>query len=93
MKIKRKELSDRQQQWLSHLRRAQARKLSLAQYCRAQGLSVQTLYNVRHELAQKGLRPASSTGRAGTDGGVLISLAPFAWLLASLIRGTADLPL
>jgi hypothetical protein len=30
--------------------------MSLAQYCRAKGLNVQSLYNLRHQLAQK--RPA-----------------------------------
>jgi hypothetical protein len=60
MKTNRRKLTGRQRQWLSHLRRAQARKQPLTQYCRAHGLSVQSLYNVRHELAEKGQRPAAT---------------------------------
>jgi len=56
MKTNARKLTGRQRQWLSHIRRAQARKMPLAQYCRAKGLSVQTLYNVRHELSRKGER-------------------------------------
>lgn len=52
MKTNARKLTGRQRQWLSHIRRAQARKMPLAQYCRAKGLSVQTLYNVRHELSR-----------------------------------------
>jgi hypothetical protein len=60
MKTNARKLTGRQRQWLSHLRRARARKLPLAQYCRAKGLSVQTLYNVRHELSRKGERRTAS---------------------------------
>ena len=49
------ELTDREQQYLDHLRGAQARQLSLAQYCRAQGLSAQSLYRVSHRLARRGI--------------------------------------
>jgi hypothetical protein len=45
--------TQREQEYLSHLRRAQSRKMPLAQYCRAQGLSVQSLYNLRHQLSAK----------------------------------------
>lgn len=53
MKTNPGKLTRRQRQWLSHLRRAEARKMPLTQYCRAQGLSVQSLYNARYELTQK----------------------------------------
>ena len=46
-------LTRREQACLDHVRRARARKMSLAQYCRAKGLNVQSLYNLRHQLAQK----------------------------------------
>lgn len=59
MRAKQRELTKRQRQWLSHLRRAEARRMPLTQYCRAQGLSVQSLYNARYELAQKG-QPAAA---------------------------------
>lgn len=60
MKANPRELTRRRQQWLTHLRRADARKMSLAQYCRAQGLSVQSLYNARYELARQQRRSTAS---------------------------------
>ena len=51
----------RQAHWLSHLERARILKLPLAQYCRARGLNVQSLYNTRHE--QSG-RPRGANGNA-----------------------------
>ena len=47
------QLTRREQTCLDHVRRAQARKMSLAQYCRVKGLNVQSLYNLRHQLAKK----------------------------------------
>jgi hypothetical protein len=49
------ELTGRERQYLDHLRGAQARQLTLAQYCRTQGLSVQSLYRVSHRMARKGI--------------------------------------
>lgn len=60
MKAKPRTLTKRQQQWLTHLRRADARKMSLAEYCRVQGLSVQSLYNARYLLTQKRRRSRAS---------------------------------
>jgi hypothetical protein len=60
MKAKLGRSTRRQQQWLTHLRRAEARKMPLAQYCRAQGLSVQSLYNARYELTQQERRSTAS---------------------------------
>jgi hypothetical protein len=37
---------------LAHVRRAEARKVPLTQYCRANGLNVQSLYNLRSRLAR-----------------------------------------
>lgn len=53
MKATQKKLTQLEQEYLSHVRRAQARKMPLAQYCRAQGLNVQSLYNLRYQLSGK----------------------------------------
>ncbi len=53
----------RQEHWLSHLERARALKMPLAEYCRARGLKVQSLYNARHELSGKG-RGSVARGQA-----------------------------
>ena len=60
MKANRRKLTRRQQEWLTHLRRAEAGKMSLAHYSRAQGLSVQSLYNARYEMTQQGRRSTAS---------------------------------
>lgn len=54
--------TSRQGHWLSHLKRAQALKIPLAQYCRARGLNVQSVYNAKHELSGK-RRGAGASGR------------------------------
>jgi hypothetical protein len=61
--------TSRQEHWLSHLRRAQALKLPLAQYCRARGLKVQSLYNARHEQSGK-RRRAGASGRTRAQASV-----------------------
>jgi hypothetical protein len=53
MKTSPRKLTKREREWLAHLRRAQAQRVPLVQYCRAQGLSVQSLYNLRHQLSRK----------------------------------------
>ncbi len=58
-----------QRQWLAHIRRAEEQGIALAQYCQARGLSVQSPYNARYELAHKGRRavaigPAAKQPRA-----------------------------
>jgi hypothetical protein len=53
MKTTPKKLTRREQAYLAHLQRAQARKVALAQYCRARGLNVQSLYNLRHQLSKR----------------------------------------
>lgn len=76
MKANPRELTRRQEGWLTHLRRAEARKMSLAQYCRAQGLSVQSLYNARYELArQMASKPAPKKSRS-TNPFVAVQMAP-----------------
>ena len=80
MKANRRDLTRRQREWLSHLRRAEAGKMSLAQYCRAQGLSVQSLYNARYELTQperrsRASKPAPKKSRS-TSPFVAVQMAP-----------------
>lgn len=80
MKANPRRLTRRQREWLSHLRRAEARKMPLAQYCQAQGLSVQSLYNARYELTLRGRRsmaskPAPKKSRSTTPF-VAVQMAP-----------------
>lgn len=77
----------RQAHWLSHLERARGLGLPLAQYCRARGLNVQSLYNARHELSGKPPRgvvrgaevsgtPRKVVGKAGRFVAVEMSATP-----------------
>jgi hypothetical protein len=50
MTRQRRRLTEREQELLAHVRQAQARKISLAEYCRTRGLNVQCVYNLRHRL-------------------------------------------
>jgi hypothetical protein len=51
---------------LAHVRRAHARKEPLAQYCRANGLNVQSVYNLRSRLARTKRRPRQSAAKKRT---------------------------
>ena len=51
MKTRRGKLTQREQGLLTHVRRAQARNVPLAEYCRANGVNVQSVYNLRSRLA------------------------------------------
>ena len=53
MNTRRGKPTQREQGLLAHVRRAQARKEPLTQYCRANGLNVQSVYNLRSRLARK----------------------------------------
>jgi hypothetical protein len=65
MKTTPRKLTRREQEHLAHIERAQARKLPLAQYCRARGLNVQSLYNLRHQLSKRnGPRSAVSARKS-----------------------------
>ena len=48
------ELTRRERRYVEHAQRAQAQGLTLAQYCRESGVSVQSLYNAKRELRRKG---------------------------------------
>jgi hypothetical protein len=53
----------REQQLLAHIRRAQARKMPLAEYCRNRGLNVQSIYNLRHRLRGRSGVHRAAAGR------------------------------
>jgi hypothetical protein len=53
MNTRRGKPTQREEGLLAHVRRAQARKVPLTQYCRANGLNVQSVYNLRSRLARK----------------------------------------
>jgi hypothetical protein len=55
-------LTQREQQYLEHVRQAKAQGLALAQYCRARGLRVQSLYNIQHQLRRKSTLSRRSAG-------------------------------
>jgi hypothetical protein len=60
------ELTPGEREYLEHLRRSKERKLTLRQYCREEGLSVQRLYSLSHQLRRK-RGQASVQGTAKTD--------------------------
>jgi hypothetical protein len=47
------ELTPGERRYLVHFGQAQSRGLTLAEYCRAQGLSAQSLYNISSQLRRK----------------------------------------
>ena len=51
------EMSAAERRYLVHLGQAQSRGLTLGQYCRAQGLNAQSLYNISSQLRRKSIRP------------------------------------
>lgn len=56
MKTTPKKLTRRERDYLTHVQRAQARGIPLAQYCRAKGVNVQSLYNLRYQLSRESRR-------------------------------------
>ncbi len=54
------ELSAGERRYLVHFDQAQSRGLTLAEYCRAQGLSAQSLYNISSQLRRKKSRLPTS---------------------------------
>src|SRR5258705_2410600 len=54
------ELTAGERRYLVHFGQAQSRGLTLAQYCRAQGLNAQSLYNISSQLRRKRSRPETS---------------------------------
>jgi hypothetical protein len=79
MKRTGRKLTQREQELVTHMRRAQTRKIPLAQYCRANGLSVQSVYNLRYRLAGKSSahRPVILTKRRKpADKFIAVRMAP-----------------
>lgn len=54
MNKRRGKATGRDQGLIAHVRRAEARKVPLTQYCQENGVNVQSLYNLRSRLARKG---------------------------------------
>jgi hypothetical protein len=54
------ELTAGERRYLVHFGQAQSRGLTLAQYCRAQGLNAQSLYNISSQLRRKKSRSEAS---------------------------------
>jgi hypothetical protein len=76
MNTKSEDLTAAEQQYLERAKTAEGEGMSLAQYYRANGLSVYSLYNVRRRLVKKGVvargRAAWSTARAKADSFVAV---------------------
>jgi hypothetical protein len=62
---------------LAHVREAQARKVPLTQYCRANGLNVQSVYNLRSQLAstKSRQRQAATKTRKPADPFIAVRVA------------------
>ncbi len=69
-----KKLTRREQAHLAHLQRAQASKLPLAQYCRARGLNVQSLYNLRYQLSKRNGAPSRASAKKSTPAAKFIEV-------------------
>jgi hypothetical protein len=73
---------------LAHVRRAQARKVPLTQYCRANGLNVQSVYNLRSRLARTKNQPrwAVPKKRKSVSRFVAVRMAPPAAMPSAACR-------
>lgn len=71
-------LTGSERRYLDHAQRAQTQGLTLAQYCRANDLSVQSLYNAKRELRRKGAlgAAASKSSKPGDFIAVRVAQAP-----------------
>ena len=81
MRTKQSELTRREREYLDHLRLAQERQLTLAQYCRAGGLRAQRLYSVSNKLARKGYvehrnLPVAAAKRSAPGQFIAVRVAP-----------------
>lgn len=69
------ELTAGERDYLEHLRRSQERGLTLRQYCREQGLSVQRLYSLSHQLRRKrGPVPVLETAKTNKPAGNFVAV-------------------
>lgn len=75
MTKKHSELTPGEREYLEHLRRSQERKLTLRQYCRDEGLSVQRLYSLSHQLRRKrGQVPVQGTAKTDKPAGDFVAV-------------------
>ena len=58
------QLTEREQQTLDHVRKAEELEVSLAEYCRSFDLDVKELYNTRQGLVKKGILPKAADPQA-----------------------------
>ena len=69
------ELTAGEREYLEHLRRSQERRLTLRQYCRDEGLSVQRLYSLSHQLRRKrGKAPLQGTAKTDKPAGDFVAV-------------------
>ena len=57
MEIDEQKLTEREQQYLEHVRRAKERGISLVEYCAELGVKPRALYSTRRDMVRKGLLP------------------------------------
>ena len=74
MNTRRGKPTRREQGLLVHVRRAQARKVPLVQYCRAHGLNVQSVYNLRSRLAMTESGPRRAVGKSRTPASPFVAV-------------------
>jgi hypothetical protein len=79
MNTEHEDLTPAERRYLENVRAAESQGMGLAQYYRAKGLSVYTLYNVRRRLIRKGVvargRAAWSRARAKADSFIAVRVA------------------
>lgn len=80
MDTKHEELTPAERKYLEHARAAESQGVRLAQYYRANGLSVYSLYNVRRRLIKKGIvargRGGRSTASSKPERFIAVRVAP-----------------
>jgi hypothetical protein len=65
LEVQSEKLTEREREYLEHVRRAQERGVSFAEYCRSVGLKAEPWHTVRHGMVRKGLLPAGGNRAAG----------------------------
>jgi len=67
MEIDEQKLTERERQYLEHVRHTKERGISLTEYCAALGIKPRALYSTRRDMVRKGMlprvRPSSLDGR------------------------------
>ena len=88
MNTRRGKATGRAQGLIAHVRRAEARRVPLTQYCEENGVNVQSLYNLRSRLARTGNLPRQSVPkkRKSVTPFVAVRVAPPAASAATACR-------